>query len=98
MSNVYLLGALGLVLHVAVGVVAGRILGYLVHARDGSASQRSQWKAYVLGLSMMVGYGFLAGHLAEALQGQDALMVLFAAVMLAVFATTYLRHRASSLK
>lgn len=93
MSNVYVLGTLGLLLHVALGSVAGRLLGYLVRTRDSSESRRSQWTAYGLGLSLMLGYGFLAGHLAEALRGQDALLVLFAVVMLAVFAATYSRRR-----
>jgi uncharacterized membrane protein YoaK (UPF0700 family) len=93
MSNVYVLGALGLLLHVAVGIVAGRLLGYLIRARDGSEQQRSQWIAYGSGLSLLVGYSVLAGLLAEALQGHDTLMVLLAAVMLAVFAATYRRRR-----
>ena len=84
---------LGFGLHLFVGVAAGRVLAYLGHPNDGNQRRAYQAAAYVLGLPLVVVYGFAAGHLARALRSYDALLVSFAVTMLAACLVTYLRRR-----
>lgn len=98
MDSVLVLAALGLALHIFVGVIAGRVLVRLTESSDHSPGRASQWVVYVFGLLLMIVYGFAAGHLAKALRNHDAILVSFALVMLAACLITYLRRRDAAAK
>lgn len=85
--------ALGLALHIFVGVIAGRVLARLTQFGASRPGQASQWTVYALGLLLMIVYGFAAGHLAKALRNHDAILVSFAVTMLLACLITYLRRR-----
>jgi peptidoglycan/LPS O-acetylase OafA/YrhL len=92
-TETLVLAILGLALHVAVGLAAGRVLAHLARFNSESKSTRRSAVIWVAGLLMMLAYGFLAGHLAEALRGHDVLLIAMAVTMLLVCLLTYLRRR-----
>jgi hypothetical protein len=93
MDSTLVFAALGLALHVLVGVIAGRVLVRLTEpSAHDPAKPASKWGAYVFGLLVMIGYGFAAGHLANALRDQDVILIAFAVIMLTTCLVTYLRR------
>lgn len=87
------LTVLGLVLHAVVGYVGGRAIAYLDSSRGRGHSAGKRWGTYVLVVAMLIGYGQAAGIIARALKEHEAVLVMFAAVLLVAAWMAFVRHR-----
>jgi len=84
---------LGLALHTVVGYIGGRAIAYLDSARGRGHSASRRWGTYVLVIAMLIGYGQAAGFIAGAFKEHDAVLVMFAAVLLVAAWMAFVRHR-----
>jgi hypothetical protein len=85
------LGVLGLLLHIALGVVTGRVLAYMVRKQRAGHNSAGQWLAYALLVALMIAYARAVDHMTRAMEGSDLYIGSLAAVMLAVCGWTYFR-------